>query len=76
MEKLVPRHLEVTAGGTRDLLTADVVINPINGVDAASLELSGAAADPGMTLRPLHWYDGRPAVNTYIPPRVVKPEQS
>jgi hypothetical protein len=54
--KVVPRHFGVQ-GGTRDLLTADVTVEPAGAIDPAIFELPGEPADPGMTLRPLHVYD-------------------
>ena len=54
--KLVPRHFAVQ-GGTRDLLTADVTVEPAGTVDPAAFELPGGPAEPGMTLRPIHEYE-------------------
>jgi hypothetical protein len=54
--KLVPRHFGVQ-GGTRDLLMAEVTVEAAGTVDPAAFELPGEPAQPGMTLRPLHWYE-------------------
>lgn len=54
--KVVPRHFAVQ-GGTRDLLTADVTVESASPIDPAAFQLSGDPAEPGWTLRPLHYYD-------------------
>jgi len=54
--RLVPQHIR-EQGGTRDLLTADVTIEPAGPVDRAAFELPGGPAEAGMTLRPLHYYE-------------------
>jgi hypothetical protein len=54
--RLVPQHIRVQ-GGTRDLVTADVTVEPAGAVDAAVFQLPGQPAEPGMTLRPLHKYE-------------------
>lgn len=71
--KLLARHMEVLAGGVRALLTADVTVEAVNGIDPASLALPGDSAAPGTTLRPLHNYDGREPVNKYLPPSWMSP---
>lgn len=55
--KAVPRHLTVQAGN-RKLVAADIAINPVQVAPDLS-QLEGGPADPGMTLRPLHWYEVR-----------------
>ena len=52
----VPRHLSVQ-GGTRDLLTADMTVEPANTFDASAFELPGEPAEPGMPLRPIQRYE-------------------
>ncbi|MGP0021003.1 MAG: hypothetical protein ACLPHP_20710 [Candidatus Sulfotelmatobacter sp.] len=54
--KVVPGHFDIQ-GGTRNLLNADVMIEPAGTVDPAAFELPGEPAEPGMTLRPMHGYD-------------------
>lgn len=54
--RLVPRHFSVQ-GGTRDLLTGDVTVEPADTVDTAVFELLGEPAEPGMTLRPIQRYE-------------------
>lgn len=54
--KLVPRHFGVQ-GGTRDLLTAQVTVEPAGTGNPATFELPGEPAEPGMTLRPIHAYE-------------------
>lgn len=54
--KLVPQHFKVQ-GGTRDLLTAQVTVEPVGTVNPAAFELPGEPAEPGMTLRPIHAYE-------------------
>ena len=54
--KAVPRHIAVMAVD-RQLVTADVTIEPAGKVDAGTLDLPGDAADPGMTLRPLREFE-------------------
>ena len=66
---VVPVHLMIQAGG-RKLLTADITVQAAGQVDPAIFELPGETADPGMTLRPLHYYDftqpGRGGECTFI----------
>jgi len=59
--KVVPRSVTVQAGTKRDLLTAEVEVDEPGAVDPAAFDLPGEDADAGMTLRPLHWYEVRPA---------------
>lgn len=54
--KLVPQHIR-QQGGTRDLLTADVTVEPAGPVDRTAFEVPGGPAEAGMTLRPLHYYE-------------------
>jgi len=54
--KLVPQHIR-EQGGTRDLLTADVTVEPAGPADRTAFELPGGPAEAGMTLRPLHYYE-------------------
>lgn len=51
--KVFPRSLAVKAGD-RDLLTANISIEPAGQPDPAIFDLPGGAAEPGMTLRLLH----------------------
>lgn len=53
---VVPRTIVVKAGD-RVLLSADVAIEAAAKVDPASFDLSGPAAEPGMTLRPLYGFE-------------------
>jgi len=55
--EVVPRHFGVQGGGTQDLLTADVTVEPAGTVEAAAFELPGEPAEAGMTLRPIHAYE-------------------
>jgi hypothetical protein len=52
-DKNVARHISVQAGG-RDLLTAEVVIEPVGTPSAELFDLPVNPAEPGMTLRPIH----------------------
>jgi hypothetical protein len=61
--RVVPRHIGVQ-GGTQDLLTADVTVEPVGTVDAAAFELPGEPAEPGMTLRPIHVYEDSVSIPT------------
>ena len=54
--KLVPQHFKVQ-GGTRDLLTAQVTVEPVGTVNPAAFELPGEPAEPGTTLRPIHAHE-------------------
>jgi hypothetical protein len=54
--KVVPQHFEIQALG-KTLLTADVTITPAGEADAPLFELTGAAATPGMTMRPFHSFE-------------------
>lgn len=56
--RLVPQHIRIQ-GGTRDLLTAEVTIEPAGARDGPAFELPGREAEAGMTLRPLHKYEVR-----------------
>lgn len=49
------------ASKNRTLLTATVAVNPAGTVDPAAFRLAGAAADPAETLRPLQYYEVKPA---------------
>jgi hypothetical protein len=57
--KVVPRHIGIQADGlkanapNRNLLTADVRIEPQGKADASLFNLPGPPSDPGSTLRPL-----------------------
>ncbi len=52
-DKNVARHILVEAGG-RDLLKAEVVIDPAVNPSAEIFDMPGNPAEPGMTLRPFH----------------------
>jgi len=54
--RLVLQHIR-EEGGTRDLLTADVTVEPAGPIGQAAFELPGNPAEAGMTLRPLHTYE-------------------
>jgi len=56
--RIVPARITVT-GGERMLLSADVTIAPTGQASQSpgDFELSGASAEPGMTLRPLQPFD-------------------
>ena len=54
--KVVPRHFIVGAMG-RNLITADVSIEPLAAADPALFDLPGDPANPGQTLRPLRPWD-------------------
>src|ERR1035437_8494412 len=56
--KAVARSLAIKAGD-RDLLTANISIEPPGQTDPAVFDLPGGAAEPGMTLRPLLYNDVR-----------------
>jgi hypothetical protein len=51
--KRVPRKLMVKCGD-RDLLTADISIDPAEQVGPTTFDLPGGPAEPGMTLQELH----------------------
>jgi hypothetical protein len=57
--KVVPRRISIQAGAVRDLLTAEVEVVEPGKPNPTVFDLPGGAADPGMTLRPLHWYEVR-----------------
>jgi hypothetical protein len=59
--KVVPTHISIQAGATRNLLTANIELETPGVSDASAFDLPGGMADPGMTLRPLHWYEVKPA---------------
>ena len=52
-DKNVARHISVQAGG-RDLLTAEVTIEPAGTPSAELFDQPGKPAEPGMTMRPIH----------------------
>lgn len=56
--KVVPKHLSIKAGkaGDRDLLEADLAIEAAQ-PNTATFDLPGSPAEPGMTLRPLQFYE-------------------
>jgi hypothetical protein len=55
--KVVPKHLSIKAGGgERELLEADLVIEAVQ-PNASPFDLPGSPADPGVTLRPLQFYE-------------------
>jgi hypothetical protein len=63
-DKIVARHISVQAGG-RDLLTAEITIDPVSIPVPELFDLSVSAAEPGMTLRPIHTEEVRgPEINT------------
>ena len=55
-ERVVPKHLSIKAGD-RDLLSADISLEDAGTPDAAEFDLPVGLADPGMTLRPLQFYE-------------------
>lgn len=55
--KSVPRRITIKAGD-RELITAELWIEPPQ-ANSPLVELPGSAADPGMTLRPLHMSEVR-----------------
>jgi hypothetical protein len=55
---VVPKHLTLKAGD-RNLLTAEVAIEAADKNAPALFDLPGGAADPGMTLRPLQFFEVR-----------------
>ncbi len=57
-DKIVARHVTVQAGG-RELLTAEVSIDPPEVQSADLFDLSVNPAEPGMTLRPIHRGEAR-----------------
>jgi hypothetical protein len=57
---VVPKHISIQAGAVRDQLTAEVEVEEPAKLDSAAFDLPGGAADPGMTLRPLHGNGIRP----------------
>jgi hypothetical protein len=50
--KSVPKHLSVKAG-KRDLVAADVAIEPLPQTDPSAFDLPVGLAEPGLTLRPI-----------------------
>lgn len=50
--KTVPRHLSVKVG-MRDLVSADIAIEPLVQIDPAAFDLPVGLAEPGRTLRPI-----------------------
>jgi hypothetical protein len=52
----IPKQLTIEAGG-RKLLTASITVQAADQVDPALFELPGPPADPGVTLRPLHYFE-------------------
>jgi hypothetical protein len=58
--KWFPRSLSI---GTRhdNLLTASITLSSPGTTDAGTFQLPGEAADPGSTLRPLQYYEVKPA---------------
>lgn len=52
-DKNVARHIIIQAGG-RDLLTAEVTIEPAGTPAEELFDLPTSPAEPGMTLRPIH----------------------
>jgi hypothetical protein len=63
--KVVPRHISIQAGGERDLLTAEIEVEQPGKLDSVAYDPPGEPADPGMTLRPLHSYEVKPAELTH-----------
>jgi hypothetical protein len=57
-EKIAARHISIQAGG-RDLVQADVTIEPAGDTSDELFDQPVAPAEPGMTLRPIHWGDAR-----------------
>lgn len=53
---LVPAEIAISALGT-DLLRATVSIEAIDGDRLENFDILGSPANPGATLRPLHWFD-------------------
>ena len=52
--KLVPRHLAIGGEGLgREMLSADLQIEPLGKVEDAQFQLAGTAADASATLRPI-----------------------
>lgn len=51
--KIAPRHIQIQADAQRDLVTADLAIEPLPTPVPAAFDLPVARADPGFTLRPL-----------------------
>jgi hypothetical protein len=56
--KVVPKELTIRSAD-RELLTARITIEAAGGVDEGAFDSEGPAADPGMTLRPLHYNEIR-----------------
>jgi hypothetical protein len=50
--KSVPKHMSIKAG-KRDLVSADIAIEPLAQTDSAAFDLAEGLAEPGMTLRPI-----------------------
>ena len=57
-DKVVARHISIQAGG-RDLITAEVIIEPASVPSAELFDQPGNPAEPGMTLRPIHRGEAR-----------------
>jgi hypothetical protein len=56
-DKVVPKHLSIKAGdGEREMLEADLVIEAAQ-PNVTAFDLPGGPAEPGMTLRPLQFYE-------------------
>jgi hypothetical protein len=55
--KVVPGHILIQADAERNLVTADLSIEPAGTVDPTMLDLSTGRADPGMTLRPFQSWE-------------------
>jgi hypothetical protein len=53
---VVPRKLTIQGGGNT-LLTAQIAVQAAAHVDPAAFELPGETAEPGMTLRPFHYFE-------------------
>ncbi|HEY1498655.1 MAG TPA: hypothetical protein VGF88_03700 [Acidobacteriaceae bacterium] len=66
--KVVPLHFAVQAAN-RDLLTADVSVGPPARNDPDLFLVPGEPAEPGMTLRPFHYFEVRA-------PRILNPTSS
>jgi hypothetical protein len=56
--KVVPKHFAVQGAG-QNLLTAEVKVEAAGTADPAVFELPGEQAEPGMTLRPLHFFEAK-----------------
>jgi hypothetical protein len=65
-EKIVPQRLSVKAG-KRDLVTADIAIEPLPQADPSAFDLPVGLAEPGLTLRPILYGFQSPARLSEIP---------